>query len=40
MGRNTKLQYGLLKVSRVTLVNLISLIIATSRFIHLLPFVF
>ena len=48
MGRNTKLLdwwinhsiCSLLKVNRVTLVNLISLITATSLFIHFLPFAF
>jgi len=48
MDRNTKLHdlwinhsiCSLLKVSRVTLVNLISIITATSLIIHLLPFVF
>jgi len=48
MGRNTRLLdwwinhsiCSLLKVSRVTLVNLISLITGTSLFIHFLPFVF
>jgi len=48
MGKNTKLHdlwinhsiCSLLKVSRVTLVNLISIITATSLIIHLLPYLF